>query len=112
AKWWIRSSMQDFILRNWSIVRTGSTASQKLLFFNLRRLRAQITNNTNEMMTSEERIKVAKELNVPLRDVESMENRLFNHDLSLSSPLSDESEEDWQDILIDQRSTPEVRIIA
>lgn len=107
AKWWIRSSIQDYILRNWSIVRTGSTAAQKQLFFNLRRLRAQLANVTTEMMQPQDREKIAENLKVSIRDVEDMENRLAAHDLSLSSPMNEEGSEEWVDSLPDIRPSPE-----
>ncbi len=107
AKWWIRACIQDFILRNWSIVRTGSTAAHKQLFFNLRRLRSELSDVTSEVMSIEEREKIAEHLHVTIRDVETMENRLSGHDLSLSTPMSEQSNEDWQDFLPDLRLNPE-----
>ncbi|NEU36297.1 RNA polymerase factor sigma-32, partial [bacterium LRH843] len=76
ASWWIRSAMQDYVLRNWSIVRTGTTAAQKSLFFNLRRLRAKISDASATQMTPAQRLKIAKELNVNVGDVEQMEGRM------------------------------------
>lgn len=107
AKWWIRSSIQDYILRNWSIVRTGTTSAQKQLFFNLRRLRAQLANISTEGMNSEDRKKIAENLNVSIKDVEDMENRLAAHDLSLSNPISEDGTEEWVDSLQDLRPNPE-----
>lgn len=107
AKWWIRASIQDYILRNWSIVRTGSTTAQKQLFFNLRRLRAQLATLTTEMMQPEERKKIAEQLKVSIRDVEDMENRLAAHDLSLSVPMGEDGNEEWLDLIPDIRPTPE-----
>lgn len=107
AKWWIRSFIQDFILRNWSIVRTGSTTSQKQLFFNLRRLRAQIVTVGTEYMQIEDRQKIAEALGVTIRDVEDMEYRIASSDLSLSAPKSSESDEEWIDSLADHRINPE-----
>lgn len=107
AKWWIRSHIQDYILRNWSIVRTGSTSAQKQLFFNLRRLRAQLANVTTDNLAPQDRLKIANILNVTVEEVENMENRLAGHDLSLSSPIGEESNEDWVNTLIDQNPSPE-----
>src|SRR3954466_8425422 len=77
AAWWIRSAMQDYILRNWSIVRTGTTAAQKSLFFNLRRLRARIEDASGSgALTPAGRQKIADELRVEVAEVESMEMRL------------------------------------
>lgn len=111
AKWWIRSHIQDYILRNWSIVRTGSTSAQKQLFFNLRRLRAQLASITTENLQPQDRQKIAEILNVSVNDVENMENRLSGHDLSLSSPIGDDSNEEWVDILTDQNPSPETEAL-
>lgn len=107
AKWWVRSSIQDYILRNWSIVRTGSTSAQKQLFFNLRRLRAQLASISTEMMTLEDRKRIAENLHVSVKEVENMENRLAAHDLSLSNPINDTGTEEWVNSLEDIRPTPE-----
>ncbi|HBB55903.1 MAG TPA: RNA polymerase factor sigma-32, partial [Hyphomonadaceae bacterium] len=72
AAWWIRSSIQDYILRNWSIVRTGTTAAQKSLFFNLRRLRAMIADLGDQALSAENRSFVATKLGVPEADVDAM----------------------------------------
>ncbi len=107
AGWWIRSAIQDYILRNWSIVRTGTTAAQKSLFFNLRRLRSKINGSLNGPMSDEGRAFVAQQLNVGTRDVETMEMRLSGHDQSLNEPISEAGEDDWQDFLADDRPSPE-----
>lgn len=107
AKWWIRSYIQEFILRNWSIVRTGSTSAQKQLFFNLRRLKAKLSKISTDQMTHEERGNVAKTLHVALHEVEDMENRLASYDLSLSHPMSENGGNDWIDLLADQHPDPE-----
>jgi RNA polymerase sigma-32 factor len=107
ASWWIRSAMQDYILRNWSIVRTGTTASQKALFFNLRRLRARINEDIGGQLTQEGRDYIATELKVPLTDVETMEVRLGASDQSLNAPVAEEGDGNWQDFLADVRPNPE-----
>jgi RNA polymerase sigma-32 factor len=107
ASWWIRSAMQDYVLRNWSIVRTGTTAAQKALFFNLRRLKAKIEGRDGVALTDEGRDKIATELNVNKSDVTDMELRLSAADQSLNAPLREESEGEWQDILPDQHPNPE-----
>jgi RNA polymerase sigma-32 factor len=113
ATWWIRSAMQDYILRNWSIVRTGTTSAQKSLFFNLRRLRARIANMTGEAdLTNESRAAIARELGVPLQDVVNMERRMSGADQSLNAPLTADSDDDWQDFLIDERPSPEMVVIG
>ncbi len=107
AAWWIRSAMQDFVLRNWSIVRTGTTAAQKSLFFNLRRLRARIADSELNGMTGETSRRIAEVLKVSVADVQSMEMRLSAADQSLSAPLGEKGEESWQDFLSDPRPDPE-----
>ena len=107
ASWWIRSAMQDYVLRNWSIVRTGTTAAQKSLFFNLRRLRAKISEAPNGRMTQEGREFVSRELSVDVSDVETMEMRLSGVDQSLNATIADGSEDNWQDFLADSRPDPE-----
>jgi RNA polymerase sigma-32 factor len=111
AKWWIRSHIQDYILRNWSIVRTGSTSAQKQLFFNLRRLRAQLATLSTDKLNTEDRQKIAEILHVSIHDVETMENRLAGHDLSLSNPVGDENTEDWVYTLIDPGPGPETETL-
>jgi len=113
AAWWIRSAMQDYILRNWSIVRTGTTAAQKSLFFNLRRLRAKIEGaNQSPALSDEHRAQIAEELRVDVGEVEAMEMRLAASDQSLNAPVADGSDEDWQDFLADQRPSPEDVVIG
>ena len=107
ASWWIRSSMQDFILRNWSIVRTGTTAAQKSLFFNLRRLRSQIEEQSAEPFGQAGREMIADKLGVNIRDVEEMEGRLTIGDNSLNAPRSEDGDDSWQDRLADERADPE-----
>ncbi|HVJ53569.1 MAG TPA: RNA polymerase factor sigma-32 [Aliidongia sp.] len=112
ATWWIRSAMQDYVLRNWSIVRTGTTAAQKSLFFNLRRLRARIEDSTGGPLTDAGRAEIAETLNVPLSEVEGMEQRISASDQSLNAPIGDEGEEAWQDLLPDQRPSPELAVMS
>jgi len=106
ASWWIRSAIQDFILRNWSIVRTGTTAAHKTLFFNLRRLRAKIDGNDGRL-TNESRIEIANQLHVRVQDVEAMETRLGELDQSLNTPISADGDGEWLDMLSDERPLPE-----
>lgn len=107
AAWWIRSAMQDFVLRNWSIVRTGTTSAQKSLFFNLRRLRARIGDVGDTTMGFEARQRVAHALGVPEHDVEAMAARLSAPDRSLNAPLTEEGDGEWQDMLADNAAGPE-----
>lgn len=112
AAWWIRSAMQDFVLRNWSIVRTGTTSAQKALFFNLRRLRAKIGDVGDAVMSAEATSSVARALRVSEREVEAMAARLSSPDRSLNAPLTDEGDGEWQDFLADDAEGPEELIMS
>ncbi|MFT3728806.1 MAG: RNA polymerase factor sigma-32 [Terricaulis sp.] len=107
ASWWVRSAMQDFVLRNWSIVRTGTTSAQKSLFFNLRRLRARIGDVGDATMTAAARSQVAHALGVAESEVEAMASRLSAPDRSLNAPMSESGEDEWQDFLADASLDPE-----
>ena len=107
ASWWIRASIQDFILKNWSVVRTGSTASQKALFFNLKKIKQQINNVSREFMGQEEIDKVSTMLNVKSLEVQNMESRLTGGDLHLNQKVDNENENDLMDLLEDERQNPE-----
>ncbi|NYS23783.1 RNA polymerase factor sigma-32 [Rhodobacteraceae bacterium 2376] len=106
AVWWIRASIQDYVMRNWSLVRTGSTSSQKSLFFNMRRVQAQIEREAaarGETLNRQTlRELVAAEVGVPIHDVEMMEGRLGGMDFSLNATQSsDEEGREWIDTLED-----------
>ncbi|MEW6631343.1 MAG: RNA polymerase factor sigma-32 [Pseudomonadota bacterium] len=91
ATWWIRASMQDYILRNWSIVRGGTSSAQKALFFNLRRLRARLANGAEPLSNASLYREVSAALGVPEADVAMMDSRLSAPDSSLNAPLADEN---------------------
>jgi len=107
ASWWIKSAMQDYILRNWSIVRSGTSAAQKSLFFNLRWLRAKIQNPEEGKVSSATLMTIAEKLRVKLKDVENMSNRLASRDQSLSAPISEEGDDSIGDFLPDNQPNPE-----
>ncbi|MDB5478066.1 MAG: polymerase sigma factor RpoH-related protein [Alphaproteobacteria bacterium] len=111
ASWWIRSMMQDYVLRNWSIVRTGTTAAQKSLFFNFRRLRAKIEGEDGVILNDEARHKIAKELDVKYSDVVDMEQRMNGGDHSLNGSVGEEGDTEFQDLLPDERPDPEQVVI-
>ncbi len=111
AGWWVRAAIQDFILRNWSIVRTGTTAAQKTLFFNLRRLRSQIGEVQDGPMPPDGRRRVAEHLGIREADVERMDLRLSGADQSLNRPIGEDGENEWQDVLADDRATPEQTVL-
>lgn len=115
ASWWIRAAIQDYILRNWSIVRTGTTAAHKSLFFNLRRLRALIANGTRQNLTEEDRIFIARRLGVGAADVAAIDARLMAGDRSLNATVGDnasaENMTEWQDLLPCLRPLPEDEVM-
>lgn len=111
ASWWIRSAIQDFVLRNWSIVRTGTTAAQKSLFFNLRRLRARIADVGDATMSQDNLAFIARALRVDEREVEAMASRLSAPDRSLNAPLADEGAAEWQDLLADESAGPDETVM-
>ncbi|MGN6448437.1 MAG: RNA polymerase factor sigma-32, partial [Brucella intermedia] len=90
ASWWIRASMQDYILRNWSIVRGGTSSAQKALFFNLRRLRSKLAQSDDTMSKAEIYREISDQLGVSTSDVEIMDSRLSGPDSSLSAPVNSE----------------------
>ncbi len=90
ASWWIRASMQDYILRNWSIVRGGTSSAQKALFFNLRRLRSKLAQSDDNMTKAEMYREISDQLGVSTSDVEIMDSRLSGPDSSLSAPVNNE----------------------
>ena len=89
ATWWIRASMQDYILRNWSIVRGGTSSAQKALFFNLRRLRAKLSQGDQRLTDSAIHAEIAAALGVQVKDVAFMDARLSGPDTSLNAPVTD-----------------------
>ena len=107
ASWWIRASIQDYILKNWSVVRTGSTASQKALFFNLKKIKNQINEVSREFMGQNEIDQVSNMLNVKSIEVQNMESRLTGGDLHLNQKVDNDSENDLMSLLADERQNPE-----
>jgi len=109
ATWWIRASIQDYILRNWSIVRGGTSSAQKALFFNLRRLRARLAQGSDMLSSAEVYREIATALGVPVADVAMMDSRLSGPDASLNAPLTDEggNASDRQDFLVSDAPLPD-----
>ncbi len=106
AVWWIKASIQDYVMRNWSMVRTGTTSAQKSLFFNMRRVRARLERESGQAGQPLDRYQIrqqiAREVGVPLRDVEMMEGRLAGGDFSLNGvPAGDDDGREWIDLLRD-----------
>jgi len=112
AMWWIRASIQEYILHSWSLVKLGTTAAQKKLFFNLRRAKAQLQVMDDRQFTPEKVRRIATDLGVPEQDVVQMNQRLAAPDHSLNAPLrgDGEGELEWQDWLVDETADQEVRL--
>jgi RNA polymerase sigma-32 factor len=106
AMWWIRASIQEYILRSWSLVKMGTTASQKKLFFNLRKAKSKISAFEEGDLKPEQVSLIATRLGVPEQDVVDM-NRRLGGDASLNAPLREEGEGEWQDWLVDESSSQE-----
>jgi len=106
AMWWIKASIQEYILRSWSLVKMGTTASQKKLFFNLRKAKSQISALEEGDLRPEQVKTIATRLGVPEQDVIDM-NRRLGGDASLNAPLREEGDGEWQDWLVDDRSSQE-----
>ena len=109
AMWWIKASIQEYILRSWSLVKMGTTASQKKLFFNLRKIKGQIQALEDGDLRPDQVTEIATRLGVPVEDVISM-NRRLGGDRSLNAPLSRDTDGggEWQDWLVDEEDTPDV----
>ena len=111
SSWWIKAAMQSFILKNWSIVRIGTTAAQKSLFFKLKSIMTKIEKENNSSFNDYHQHKLAIVLGVKFKEIEDMKGRLTGSDQSLNATLSENSELETQDLLVDQRPSPEQNAI-
>ena len=107
AMWWIRAAIQEYILHSWSLVKIGTTASQKKLFFNLRKLKGQMQAIEEGDLHPEQVTAISKRLDVSEQDVVSMNRRMSSPDNSLNAPVRDEGEGEWQDWLVDEGENQE-----
>src|SRR3954463_16223211 len=110
AMWWIRAAIQEYILHSWSLVKIGTTAAQKKLFFNLRRLKGQMKAIDDGDLQPEQVTEIARVLGVPEQDVVNMNRRLAAPDHSLNAPVRQDSEGEWQDWLVDETESQESSI--
>ena len=110
AMWWIRASIQEYVLRSWSMVKLGTTAAQKKLFFNLRKAKSNIGAIEEGDLTHAHTVKLADQLGVTEREVTDMNRRLSGPDSSLNAPLRSESESEWQDWLADDTMDQETTL--
>ena len=111
AMWWIRASIQEYILHSWSLVKMGTTAAQKKLFFNLRKIKGQLEAIDDGDLSPENIEYIATALNVPERDVISMNRRMLGPDQSLNAPVREEGGGEWQDWLEDPETDQESTIL-
>ena len=111
AMWWIRASIQEYILHSWSLVKMGTTAAQKKLFFNLRKLKGQMQAIEEGDLSPEQVTKIATRLGVPEEEVVNMNRRLAAPDSSLNAPVKAEGDMEWQDWLVDDTPNQETRLV-
>jgi RNA polymerase sigma-32 factor len=105
AMWWIRAQIQEYVLHSWSLVKIGTTAAQKKLFFNLRKLKNQLSSIDTGNLSPENAREIASRLNVKEAEVLDMDNRLFSGDQSLNVQVGEEGDTEWQDMLVDSNDT-------
>jgi|TARA_B000000437_G_scaffold1942_1_gene1626 RNA polymerase sigma-32 factor len=105
AMWWIRAQIQEYVLHSWSLVKIGTTAAQKKLFFNLKKLKNQLSSIDSGDLSPENAREIATRLNVKEGEVLDMNNRLFSGDQSLNVQVGDEGDTEWQDMLVDSNET-------
>jgi RNA polymerase sigma-32 factor len=110
AIWWIRAAIQEYILHSWSLVKIGTTAAQKKLFFNLRRLKGQMQAIEEGDLSPEHVSRIAAQLSVAEIEVVQMNRRMATPDMSLNAPLRDEGQGEWQDWLVDPEDDQEMRV--
>ena len=110
AMWWIKASIQEYILRSWSLVKMGTTAAQKKLFFNLKKIKNQLSANNAGDLRTEHVDEISKRLNVKKEEVVSMNRRLLGKEKSLNDPIKDEDGAEWQDWLVDNRTDQELKL--
>jgi RNA polymerase sigma-32 factor len=108
AMWWIRAQIQEYVLHSWSLVKIGTTAAQKKLFFNLRKLKNQLQSINDGKLSPDNVREIANRLDVKEAEVTDMENRLFSSDQSLNVQVADEADTEWQDLIADDTETQDI----
>ena len=108
AMWWIRAQIQEYVLHSWSLVKIGTTAAQKKLFFNLKKLKNQLQSIEDGNLSPENIKEIANRLDVKEVEVKDMENRLFSGDQSLNVQLGHEADIEWQDMIMDENDTQDI----
>jgi len=108
AMWWIRAQIQEYVLHSWSLVKIGTTAAQKKLFFNLKKLKNQLQSINDGKLSPDNVREIANRLDVKEVEVTDMENRLFSGDQSLNTQVADEANTEWQDLIADGAETQDI----
>ncbi len=108
AMWWIRAQIQEYVLHSWSLVKIGTTAAQKKLFFNLRKIKNQLVSIDSGNLSPENVREIATRLDVKEGEVVDMENRMFSSDQSLNVKLGEENDTEWQDLIEDNNDTQDM----
>jgi len=110
AMWWIRAAIQEYVLKSWSLVKIGTTAAQKKLFFNLKKLKNQLSDYSDGNLKPHQVKEIADRLDVSEKEVTEMEGRMSGNDYSLNAVVSAEGEEEWQEWLVDEDADHEIKI--
>ena len=110
AMWWIRAAIQEYVLKSWSLVKIGTTAAQKKLFFNLKKLRNRLSDYSEGSLKPHQVKEIASQLNVSEKEVTDMEGRISGYDYSLNAVVSAEGDEEWQEWLVDEDADHEIKI--
>ena len=110
AMWWIKASIQEYVLRSWSLVKMGTTTAQKKLFFNLKKIKNQLSPNNTGDLKSEHVDEISKILNVKKEEVVSMNRRLLSKEKSLNDPIKDDADSEWQDWIVDEKIDQELKL--
>ena len=110
AMWWIKASIQEYILRSWSLVKMGTTTAQKKLFFNLKKIKNQLSPNSTSDLNIEHVEEISKRLNVKKEEVVSMNRRLLGKEKSLNDPIKDGDGGEWQDWIVDDKIDQELKL--
>ena len=110
AMWWIRAAIQEYVLKSWSLVKIGTTAAQKKLFFNLKKLKNQLSDYSDGNLKPHQVKEIAEKLDVSEKEVTEMEGRMSGNDYSLNAVVSTEGEEEWQEWLVDEDADHEIKI--
>ena len=110
AMWWIRAAIQEYVLKSWSLVKIGTTAAQKKLFFNLKKIKNQLTSYNDGSLKPDQVKEIAERLDVTEAEVSDMEGRMSGNDYSLNAVVSEDGVSEWQDWLVDEDADQEVKL--